>query len=656
MQKKGQITLFIIVGIIIIIAMSFFLYFRNILLPEAEVVPEDIKPIKNYVESCLSNIGEEAVVLLGSRSGFIKIPDAIELSEAYIEFIPNSELKIPYWYYNGLSYIPTIESMQDDISIYIKDNINNCIDLDDFKGDFYIEEKNNTKVETIISNDGVDLAMTYEMIITSKSDAEQTKVSKFHTVLPVKLKESYELGKKILEAENANTYFENITIDWISMNPDIPLNGIMFSCSDLKWRVSSIKEKIQETVYYNLPRIMVKDTDHPSFLADDSVYEKLKEYTLEDINQGNYPEIETPSDAYDYSHYLLDVRTKKTNLKAGFFYNPVWGMDLTARPSEDGIMKSIKQEGSDEFLRFMCLNVYHFNYDIIYPIEVLINDETAFNRKGYVFRFGFTVMINHNEPDREGFFNPEFIMLGTSSIGECDQLEGDTYDIRTFGVDQFGIANTEIKDVNITYDCYKFKCSLGSTKADQGSYRLRTKLPGSCANGFIVAEKPGYLISKQQVLDSTDIDMQMKKIKTLYFGVVSNTYNTLNRQIGEDIPINKPFSVSIDVQSIDDPSFHYSKRYPFDETNKDMTLELIEQNSQYKLDLSLFDEADGVLIGGYQGNWSIRYDDVATSNKVIFHAASYLPKPLNALEEQNVFTFLEENNIYKDRLKPELVR
>jgi len=656
MVKKGQITLFIIVGIVIIIAMSFFIYFRNILLPEAEIVPEDIKPIKNYVESCLSNIGEEAVVLLGSRSGFIEIPDVVELSEAYIEFIPNSELKIPYWYHNGISYIPTIGSMQEEISLYVKNNINNCIDLSDFKGDFSIEEKNNTKVETIIANDGVDIAMTYDLIITSKSDAEQTKISKFHTLLPVKLKEAYELGKKILEAENANTYFENITIDWMSMNPDVPLNGILFSCSDLKWRVSSIKEKIQETVYYNLPRVMVKDTDHPSFLADDSVYEKLKEYTLEDINNGNYPDIEAPADAYDYSHYLLDVRTSKTKLKAGFFYNPVWGMDLVARPSENGVMKGTKQEGSDEFLRFMCLNVYHFNYDIIYPIETLIRDETAFNGKGYVFRFGFTVMINHNEPDREGFFNPEFIMLGTNPIGECDQLSGDTYDIRALGVDQFGIANMEIKDVNLTYDCFKFQCSLGITKADEGSYRLRTKLPSSCANGFIIAEKPGYLASKQQVLDSKDIDMQMKRLKTLYFGVVSNNYNTLNGQIGTDMPINNPFSVTIDIQNVDDPSFHYSKRFPFDETNQDMTIDLIESNSQYKLELLLFDEADGVLVGGYHGNWSTRYDDVVTSNKVIFHVFSYLPKPMNPDEEQDVYVFLEENNIYKDRLKPELVR
>ncbi len=610
-------------------------------------------PIKNYVESCLSDVGEEAIIKLGMQGGYIDLPDEIRLNKAYVELLPRSLIKTPYWYYNGVSFVPSIETMQEEISKYVENNIKKCADLTIFQYDYKIEEKPEIEVETTIAEKDVDIRMNHELIIKNKATDEQTKVSKFYANIDTRLKETYELGKRIMEAENSETYFENITIDWISMNPDIPLNGIEFHCSELKWRVRNVKRELQEMAYYNIPKIRVKNTDHAGFLEDKDVYENLRQYTLEDIYEGNLPDIATPADAYEYSHYLIDARTKKTDLKAGFLYNLNWGMDLVVRPSEGGVMRSTKQSASQEFLSFLCLNTFHFTYDVIYPVEVLIRDDKSFGGNGYVFRYAFPVMINHNAPDREGFLNPEFIMIGGDFIGECNDLEGPEYDIRVLGLDDFGIANMELKDVNISYDCYRFKCDLGQTKTDQGAYRLRTQLPSSCANGFIIAEKQGYLKEKQQVLDNTDIDIELKKLKTLDFEVVMNDYNSNNGNIGDDKEIKSPFTAIIDIQSWDEPSMSYFRQFPFDETNTDKTIDLIEQNSKYKLDIMLFDEEDSIFIGGYQGNWTVRYSDIYDSEKVIFHVVNYLPKPMNREAESKALNFLDENNVYKDALKPE---
>ena len=397
----------------------------------------------------------------------------------------------------------------------------------------------------------------------------------------------------------------------------------------------------------------MKNTIYPDFLEEDDVYENLRKYGLREINEGSLPSIDTPVDAYDYSYYLIDVRTPKTNLRTGFLYNPDWGMDITARPSDNGVMRSVKQGGAEEFLSFLCLNVYHFTYDVVYPIEVLIRDDESFNGKGYVFRYAFPVMINHNAADRGGFLSKDFFMLGGDFIGECDDLEGPIYDIRVLGVDEYGIANMELKDANISYDCYKFKCDLGITTADEGAYRLRTQLPSSCAHGFIVAEKEDYLKSREQVLDSVDIDVDIKKLKDVKFEVVMNDYNSFSKIMGGDEKIESPFFAIINLQSVDVPSLSFYGRYPFEE-DEIKTLSLIEQNSKYKLDMMLFDEADNVLIGGYQGEFTLGYDEIYEGKTIVFHAANYLPKPLNKEAEQNVFKFLDENNIYKDRLKPEL--
>ena len=491
MNRKSQITVFIIICILILLGTAFLLYFRTIIFPGTEIVSEDIMPVKNYIDSCLSKVSEDAIVKLGIQGGYIKIPDEMKLSESYIEFLPNSNILIPYWNSNGISYVPSIETMQQQISDYIQENIQDCINLEIFQNDYEIEQSNDTIITTVIAQEDVDITMAHQMTVRSTSTDEQSKISKFTVTVPARLRKVYDLAKQIMDAENSKTYFENMTIDWMSMNPKIPLNGIEFHCSDLKWRVEDVKKELQQTIYYNLPKVSIKNTNHPGFIEKDSVYEDLKKYKLQDISEGNYPAIETPEDAYDYSHYLLDVRASKTDLKAGFFYNPVWGIELTARPSENGIMNSLKQDASQEFLSFMCLNVYHFTYDAVYPIEVMVRDDKSFNSKGYIFRFAFPVMINHNAPDRKGFLNKDIIIGGSDYVGACDQLTGQEYDIRAIGLDDFGITGMSLKDVNITYDCFKFRCQLGMTKADEGSYRLVTKLPSSCAHGFIIAEKEG---------------------------------------------------------------------------------------------------------------------------------------------------------------------
>lgn len=651
MNKKAQLTPFIIIGIVILIAVSLFLYYRSILVPEPEIVPEDLVPIKNYVESCLSQVSEEAIIAIGSSGGYLRIPDRILLGNAYLEVIRGSSIKVPYWSFNGENYIPTIESMQNDISLYIESNIENCLNLDVFDDDYTIEELKDIKAETIIAKEDVNVELTYPLIIKDKTSDEQTRISKYHITVPVKLKQVYELGKNIMQAENQKTFFENMTIDWLSMNSNIPLNGLEFHCGTLKWRVSDIENELQDMIYYNLPKVKIKNTNHPGFLEDESVYEKLKEYSIEDIHNGKVPNIKTPADAYDYSHYLLDVRSEKTDLKAGFLYNPSYGIDLTVRPSEQGILRSTTQSTSEKLLSFMCLNTYHFTYDIVYPIQVLVRDDSSFNGKGYVFKYAFSVMINHNAPDRDGFLNENFNALRGDYIGECEGLSGETYDIRALGTDEFGIANTELKDVNISYDCFKFRCGLGKTSAIEGAYKIKARLPDSCSNGYIVAEKEGYLTSKKQLLEGPDFDIEIKRVKQIEFEIVMNDLNSNNNQIKEGKLVKDPYIATLEFQSYDDSSLIFLKRFPSDTENK---INLILQNSNYKVDISLFDIEDNVLIGGYQADVSFKYSDIANADKIIFHALSYKPKPMNKEAEQKVWQYLEDNSNYKSRLKPEL--
>lgn len=647
MLRKGQVTVFIIIGLLVIVGLALFLYYRSVILDTPEYVPDDLKPAHQYISSCLDQISQDAVVALGAHAGYITIPDHIETAQAYISIIPRSQLKIPLWYANGFDFTPTVQGMEGELSSYVQDHLSDCVDLTAFAQEYEVTA-DQLEATALIGDDDVSISVVYPLTFTDKTTGEQTTITKFQSTQQVRLKDLYTLGKQILAAENQHTYFENITLDLMGLNPSVPFNGLSFGCSPQKWSVRNVKQSVQDMVYYNLPNIRVKNTDYPDFLASDKTYTDLQKYTIEDISEGDSPLKEAPADAYDYSHYLLDVGTSKTDLSAGFMYQPTWNMQFTGSPESEGYLVSDVRQGDGEFLDFMCINSYHFTYDVVYPLQVILRDDAAFNGKGYVFRYGFTVHINHNEPDRQGFFNPDFLQTG-KRIGACTQLAGNPYDIRILGTDEYGVANSELNAVNISYDCFSFSCTLGQTNPDEGAYRLRTQLPSSCVNGYLVAEKPGYLKARQQAQDSEDIDITLHKLKTLPFLVVGNTFDPATGSVGEDTTIQDPFLASITLRKNDNPRFSWQGTYPNEDN---IPLELLEEQATYALEITVFDQADGVIIGGYASNWTVRYTDVAHATYMEFHVPLYLPKPLSKDQEQQVLEFIDQNKAYKEPLAP----
>lgn len=654
-MKKGQVTLFIIIGIVILLTIAIFIFVRETrVYIEPELIEPDLMPIKNYIEDCIEVTAEDAIGILGSQGGYIEIPEEIsEEKYAYIKIDETGFFKIPFWYYNGLSRIPSVELMETQISEYVKKNIKECIqEFIAFEKKFDIKEMKKLKTETIIEEEAVLVEVDYPIRIRDKGKREVSYVREFSSTIPVKLKQAYDLGKKVMQQENKDLFFEEITLDLMSLNPDIPFDGLEISCKQKKWFLSEIRNGLQQMLYYNIPQVRVQNTNYLAFMEDEGVYEELKKTTLEDISEGKYPKNEAPDDAYAYNHYFWDVKTRPTELTVAFSYLLNYGMNIEARPSERGILKSGVGEGPTRYLRFMCLNFYHFTYDLWYPIEVMIRDNTAFRNRGFVFRFGFPVLIDHNKGKRVDFGRSLFTSIIPEYKRECTQLEGLIYDIRAIGLES-GVFGVELDDVNISYNCYRASCELGKTKADQGVYRLRTKLPSNCAHGILEARRQGYVKGRTQVLDDTYITIDMRKLKKFDFAVVKHRY--FNGVIQEEGELKNYSSALISLQSYDDENLVEYKKYPFDEevSEEGKKVELIEDDSKYGIDIVLVDDVDGIAIGGYNGNWTVSYDEMYGTDTIVFHVIEYLPKPFDEDTSFEMLQFLDENKEYKYELRPE---
>src|SRR3989344_1905776 len=94
MSKRGQITIFIIIGIIFLVFILLFSWLRFSTLKETftaqKVEVSFSAPVLNYIQSCLDKTAEEAVFFIAEHGGYYELPDLADL-----------KFNLPYYLYEG---------------------------------------------------------------------------------------------------------------------------------------------------------------------------------------------------------------------------------------------------------------------------------------------------------------------------------------------------------------------------------------------------------------------------------------------------------------------------------------------------------------------------------------------------------------------------
>ena len=143
MFMRGQVTIFVIIGLIIIIGVSFFFYLQQIIFDVPEHTQNPGDEVRLYVEQCISNELDEAVYIVARQGGY--------LYPEYFKFEP--PYRTSYLFFNNENLMPSINESENALADYIDKNIENCVDFSVF------EELNITVDEpsssTIISNDTI---------------------------------------------------------------------------------------------------------------------------------------------------------------------------------------------------------------------------------------------------------------------------------------------------------------------------------------------------------------------------------------------------------------------------------------------------------------------------------------------------------------------
>ncbi|MBI4451781.1 hypothetical protein HY642_07455 [Candidatus Woesearchaeota archaeon] len=641
-SRKAQVTIFIILGILLLLGIVVVLYLQGVrpVFPPELFVPKEAKPVYDAVTGCSKRLAEEAVTIMGNQAGYLTLPDTVaHQPTSYVSMDDAGVMNVPYWYYEGEDRTPTLAGMESEIAIYVKDNLLECVNnFTNFSGVVNVTPIGQLTGNVVIAPDEVVVKIIYPLLVVSPS--RTVTVEEFVTRLPVGLGRLWMIANKTLTVENEIEFFENFTVDLMAADKEVPMDGMSFDCSPQRWRIEDVRQRVQRLVKYNLQNVRVKGTKTVPFLEGEAAYEELRKYTLEDIVQGRRPS-HVPEDSYEYLRMQLKPGVDAPDVRAAFIYDPAWGMDFNAQPNDAGVLKSNLVRGGRKYLTFMCVNQYHFAYDVIYPVMMLLRDDKAFAGKGFVFRMAFPVLINDNEGERVSYgirkFEPPPV-----ATEFCENIGDQIADIRVRGLDEEGFEE-ELTDANITLVCLNRACKLGTTTADEGIYRLRTALPAGCRYPTVHADKEGYMRTTGSLLTDR-LELRAARLLRMPYKVLVHPYDLERKEFLEPFEVGESRTASIFLSSRN-ATWDQFKQWPANDT-----VDIPDVTAYYDVNIVLTLNND--LVGGYTAEKVLlNRADIAGKQQMVFHVVEVRPIKEGDKYRADVVSYLNTDQ-YQLQLKP----
>lgn len=221
-MKRGQVTIFIVLGIVILAIIILFLFIRARVYfgpATTERLQEEFPMIREHVEDCLKQTTGEFVLLIAKQGGYLNP------SENTFRYYNGD--KISYLCYNipkkqvCSNRILMLVDMEKDLSKAVKQELGNCLNLESFKKSGYDLTYGESDLIVKIGTDRITSYLTLPITITKGSAS--AKESEFKASVDYPLGKLYNIAQDILDLETTVGDFETSTYTYRkTQNTGIP--------------------------------------------------------------------------------------------------------------------------------------------------------------------------------------------------------------------------------------------------------------------------------------------------------------------------------------------------------------------------------------------------------------------------------------------------
>jgi len=440
--KRGQVTIFIIIAILLVVAVIVFFAFRGTVTTTG--MPASIEPAYTSFLSCLEDDVSVGVGILESQAGYIYVPE-FEPGSSYMPFSNQLDFlgnPVPYWYYvssNNIQeeQVPSKKIMEEQLGKFIEERARDCGFETYYQQGFEIEQgEPNAKVSIGTDNVALELQMNFKATLNEENAIVNSHKINFKS----KLGTLYDSAKKIYNKEQKELFLENYGIDTLYLYA--PVEGVEVTCSPKTWSGDEIFNELQDAIEANTLALKTKNSDY-------TLRKKENEY------------------------FVIDAGVSE-NVR--FINSKNWPYSFEVAPSEESVLIAtpVGNQAGLGILGF-CYVPYHFVYNINYPVLIQVQDGDE------VFQFPVAVVIRGNKPR-------EPLAGSASEIGVTELCK---YKNTMIGVNTYDTKMNSV-EADISYECFGEVCSIGKTSSGY----LEKEFP-QCVNGYVIAKADGFEETKQ---------------------------------------------------------------------------------------------------------------------------------------------------------------
>lgn len=121
MNKRGQVTLFVIIALVIVIAVLLFVFLRGGF--NTSINDSDLNKVRAYVVGCFRDKTKEGTLYISKQGGYNSLP------ENSINFLGE---KTAYYLKNNLTLIPNINIVEEELSSWLDNSSRDCLRMPEY--------------------------------------------------------------------------------------------------------------------------------------------------------------------------------------------------------------------------------------------------------------------------------------------------------------------------------------------------------------------------------------------------------------------------------------------------------------------------------------------------------------------------------------------
>lgn len=505
MRSKGQVTLFVIIGLVLLLVVGLFAVLRSggpssREEPVAHDFSSSVASYQAHAERCLQQGGQQAFSRLFLNGGYA---DPAQEGFVAIEQFPTKgsallfgDRLVPFWIrYEGSlgcefgcslsDRIPPLVAGSGKLSVEERAQslmpglVRSCLDDFDLGPDYEVRMGDRINVSVLVGEDGVSYGLSRDVNITFLPDGSSTvvdEVSAFSRSDIYKLYQDAVAFINQLELSNSSSTLGGalktiIQSYGLTDDPEIPpmYGPTLLDAKPAKyWLLPEVKDSLRRHFADNLQFVQVVGSDEEQLFLDDNHFSQAI------YQSGPF------SLAYSYPYPEVIGSTS-----FDLYYDPSWNFELDVYPGNGQLI----MPDTARFLNLLPgfsfgITDYSFGYDLRVPVLVVLKDAASFDGQGITLMFALESGLVNNQP----LFAAGNITVDDGMrqdlFSDQDQWSLDEYEVRA--VD--GITGEPLPGARLSYVCGADTADLGVADEDG---MVTTSLP-YCWGGLLAASLEGY--------------------------------------------------------------------------------------------------------------------------------------------------------------------